>query len=95
MINKAFEILTDDDNGHILIEKDNGTQCIQLFAFEFELDDEDERIYYDVKSDVWGTFARVDYNLYKNNLAKTIQELLEENGINCKINSRLGRIRIL
>ena len=96
MINRAFEILTDSEYEYDIIKRDNGEQCVQFHAFEFEIDEDDGgAIYYDVKRDMWGTNARVDYNLYKNNLADFIKNLLNENGIDCKINRRLGRIRIL
>lgn len=94
LIYEAYEVLSDEDNTPYMVWSDDGKQCIGFDCIEFEVDEEDEdRIYYDVKNDVWGTYAYINLRRYKNNLEATIIKVLTENGFDCRINKR-GDIRI-
>ena len=94
LIYEAYEILTDEDNQTELVWSDDGRKCISLDCIGFEVDDEDEdRIYYDVKYDVWGTYAYIELSRFRNNLEEIIVRILTDNGFDCKINRR-GDIRI-
>ena len=94
LIYEAYETLTDDDNKTELVWSDDGRKCISFDCIDFEVDDEDEdRIYYDVVSDVWGTYAYIELSRFRNNLEEIIVRILSDNGFDCKIN-KMGGIRI-
>ena len=94
LIYEAYEVLCDEDNRAYAVWRDDGKQCIGLDCIEYEIDDEEfDRIYYDVKYDVWGTYAYINLSRYKENLEKMIITILTDNGFDCRINKR-GDIRI-
>ncbi len=75
---KALEILTNEENDE-LVYNDDGIRCVWLHEFEIELDEEDCEI------DFYTLHKTFDINFYLKGLHKVVIELLEENGINCKI----------
>ena len=92
---KALEILTDTDNGGILIHRDDNKQIVRLDDFDFEIDEENNHIYFEVHYEPMGKGCFIELRRYKNNLTETIKNLLNEHDIDCKVNFRLGKIRIL